>query len=91
MNFPQIYINSGIKSVSDQGELVLLNLSSGKFYGLDSIGSEIWIMLQNNNSIERIVKEICEKYEVNQEQAIKDVMQLIEGLKNNELVSYAGV
>jgi hypothetical protein len=67
-------------------ESVLLNLKSGVYFGLDEIGTDIWMMLGESDSLQQITDDIARQYEVSQEQGGKDLLKLIENLLQHELV-----
>lgn len=71
----------------DQGEFVLMNMKTGKFYGLDLTGSEIWSLLEEGKSIPVIVEQLCFRYqELSQERALADVNGLITQLLQAKLI-----
>ncbi|PWV95958.1 coenzyme PQQ synthesis protein D (PqqD) [Paenibacillus cellulosilyticus] len=71
----------------DQGEFVLMNMETGKFYGLDSTGSEIWALLEEGMSISAISDQLCIRYpQVSQERALADISGLINQLLQAKLI-----
>ena len=62
------------------GDVVLLNLKNGMYYGLDSVGSRVWQLLGDHGDVERLVPLLLQEYEVSEEQLAKDVMALLEEL-----------
>ncbi|OGS22106.1 MAG: hypothetical protein A3J83_03800 [Elusimicrobia bacterium RIFOXYA2_FULL_40_6] len=68
-------------------EIVLLNKTSGWYYSLDKIGSEIWLMLNQNKSLEKIAASIAKKYGITQQKALKDTNDLIKNLKKEKILS----
>ena len=69
------------------GEAILLNPKEGCSYNLNNVGTMIWKLLDGEHSIDDIAKAICELYEVEHEQALQDVRQLLNELRENNLVS----
>lgn len=79
--------NSSVLWRELDGEAILLNPKEGCSYNLNNVGTLIWKMLDGEHSIEDIAKTICEHYEVESEQAIQDVKQLLNELRENNLLS----
>lgn len=69
------------------GEAILLDPQEGCSYNLNAVGTLIWKMLDGEHSISDIAAAICEKYEVEQKQAIEDIELLLNDLRNNKLLS----
>jgi hypothetical protein len=69
------------------GEAILLDPQSGYSYSLNAVGTLIWIMLDGTHSLEDIAGAICEKYEVEQAQAIQDIDHLVMDLRTCKLLS----
>ena len=68
------------------GEAILLNPKEGCSYNLNNVGTFIWKMLDGEHSIDEIAKAICECYEVEQDQALQDMRQLLNELRENNLI-----
>ena len=70
-----------------QEEAVLLNLDSGLYFGLDPIGTQIWNLLADGQSLPQIVSTITAEYEVDNEQCTADLLKLLGDLEAQGLVS----
>ena len=68
-------------------ELVLLDLARGVYYGLNPSGARIWELLVSGLSIRETAARIAEEHEVTAEDAERDVIRLVEELRNRELVA----
>ena len=78
--------NSSVLWRELDGEAILLNPKEGCSYNLNNVGTLIWKMLDGEHSIDDIAKAICEYYEVEHEQALQDMRQLLNELRENNLV-----
>lgn len=67
-------------------ETVILDLESGMYFGLDSVGARIWQLLATGASLESISKTLLEQYEVAQEQLEADVLKLAQELLQRKLI-----
>jgi hypothetical protein len=61
-------------------EAVLLNVETGVYFGLDSVGTRIWTLLGLEMDQEEICRELLEEYEVDPEQLRGDVAEFLDVL-----------
>jgi hypothetical protein len=73
-----------------EGESVLLNLNSESYFGLDEIGTRMWTLLTNSNSIQSAYENLLTEYEVEPEKLSRDLDDLIEKLVAHGLAEVAG-
>jgi len=73
----------------DDGSGVLLHLESKFYYSLNPTASFIWRLLEEKEELSRdkILQEVMENFEVEPEQAEKDVDEFIENLLKEGLIS----
>ena len=67
-------------------ETVLLNLTSGKYFGLDEIGTIIWVLLQQSKSVGEIKTTLTAKYDVSLEECDRDLQELLLELLEANLI-----
>jgi hypothetical protein len=75
------------RRVSD--ESVLLDLESGRYYGLDAIGARVWELLGEKRTVQDVCRILAPEYDVPREQFEKDVLVLLESLLDAKLVRLA--
>jgi len=68
------------------GEVVMLSIQRGEYFGLDKIGSRIWELIENPRSIEEIKAILLEEYEVDEETCLIDLIEFLEDLQNKGLI-----
>ncbi|MCS6290856.1 MAG: PqqD family protein [Nitrospira sp.] len=68
------------------GESVLLNLNSGRYYTLNVVGSTIWDLCRGEQSLRQIHSAICARFDVSAQQAQDDVLDLIVHLEQEGLL-----
>lgn len=68
------------------GELVILNLSDGVYYGLSGVGVRVWELLAEPRSVGAILDVILAEYEVTPEQGLRDLTNLLAELGDYGLV-----
>jgi hypothetical protein len=60
------------------GELVLMSIDNGKYYGMDSVASRIWGLLEQPTSLNSIVATLVEEYDVSQTICESETLKFIE-------------
>ncbi len=69
------------------GEMVLLDMKSENYFGLDAVASEIWKLLQEGKSLEEILLELMEIYDVDETTLRQDLSNFIEQLQEQGLAT----
>ncbi len=68
-------------------ESVLLDLDSGRYFSLNSVGSRIWDRLaEQPRTAEELIADITEEYEVSRESAEQDILDLLRELVTHNLL-----
>ena len=71
------------------GELVLISIQDGKYFGLDAVGSEIWRQLETPRSVATLVEALQAHFEGDAETVKRDTIEFIEVLAAQALVRAA--
>jgi hypothetical protein len=77
--------NSVLSRATGDG-LLLLDLASGEYHHLNETGAQIWLSLTGGTSIDRIVKDIVSKYDVDASSAASDVKSILARLSESHLI-----
>lgn len=75
-----------ITTVDFDGELALMDVNKGVYYYMDSIGSEIWGILQTITTTDEIVQQLILQYDIDEETCRNHVLNFIEELIDRDLV-----
>lgn len=67
-------------------ESVMLSLNDGMYYGLDSIGTRIWSLLDSPRLVREICSVIQEEYDVQPVACEQAVLELVRDLNARALV-----
>jgi len=78
--------SKGQVSTDLQGEIVLLNVQSGKYYNLNPIGSFIWERIEQPTPLSAIIEAILSAYKVDRERCETDTRELLQKLVRAGLV-----
>jgi len=67
-------------------EVVLLNLSSGMYYGAGSVGARVWKLATEGKSQEEIIAQVVREFDATTEQASIDVSAFLVDLERHNLL-----
>ncbi len=73
-----------------EGESVLLNLDSERYFGLDETGTRMWSVLSRCKSIEAAYQKLMHEYEVDAQLLRRDLSELVGKLLDQGLVEVIG-
>jgi Coenzyme PQQ synthesis protein D (PqqD) len=68
------------------GELVLLNLDSEEYFGLDDIGNAMWSCIKEADSLQAAYDRLLDRYDVDPEELKQDFLNLVERFVEHDLV-----
>lgn len=59
-----------------EGEAVLLDLESGTYFGLNAVGTRIWSLIQERDSLRSVLDAITDEYDAMPEVLERDLLRL---------------
>jgi hypothetical protein len=68
------------------GEVAILDLERGTYYGLDEVGARIWQLVQDPTVVGEVQAKVVEEYDVEPARAERDVLALLQRLVDEGLV-----
>jgi hypothetical protein len=68
------------------GEVAILNLSDGVYYGLNDIGGRIWSLIQQPKTVSDLKATLLQEYDVDPELCYRELLDLLQDLANRGLV-----
>ena len=68
------------------GEMVLLDMESENYFGLDAVGTDIWQAIQEKEVLAEVLEVLLEQYDVKEEVLQKDLLNFVEKLQESGLV-----
>ena len=73
------------------GEIVLLNVVTGQYFGLDEVGSRVWALLQQDGdsgaSLEALRDRVVAEFDVDPGVAVADLAALMQQLLDQQLIN----
>lgn len=82
----RLRIPEGILSHDLQGEMVILNLSTGVYFGLDPVGTRVWQLIHEHGQLQCVRDALLDEYEVAEEQCTSDLLKLATQMRENQLL-----
>lgn len=67
-------------------DAVLLHVKRGDYYSLNKVGARLWVLADGTKSIVDLAALLTEEFEISQEQAESDIIELIEQFTQEGLV-----
>jgi hypothetical protein len=67
-------------------ETVLMDLSTGIYFGLDGVGKRIWETIAEGKNLSAVVAVIAAEYEVDEDRAQADVIEFVSDLVERSLL-----
>lgn len=71
------------------GEGVLLNLKTGVYLGLDSVGRRIFQLLQDDGALRTVLHRMLDEYDVAEAQCASDLLALVTEMEQHGIVTIA--
>ena len=68
------------------GEMVLLDMESENYFGLDEVGTAIWQAMQEKETLKEVFDVLLEQYEVEEEMLEHDLSDFVSKLVESGLV-----
>ena len=85
-NNPVLTVSKDVLFQEVSGETVLLDLASEQYFGLDEVGTRVWQLLNEGQSLDAMLEVLLGEYEVERERLEADVRALLESLIEAGLV-----
>lgn len=68
------------------GDVVILNLKDGLYYGLNAIGSRVWTLIQEPAAVRQICATLLDEYEVAPGPCEQDLLLLLDDMLASGLI-----
>ncbi len=81
-----VRIRDGVLSRDLQGELVILDLNTGVYFGLDQVGTRIWYLLLEHGSLQKVLDSLVEEYEVTEGACAHDLLDFVAKMLEKGLI-----
>jgi Coenzyme PQQ synthesis protein D (PqqD) len=68
------------------GDVVLLSVRAGSYFGLNAVGTEIWDLLAESRRVGDIVDRLSQSYDVDRDTMTRDVTTFLNSLIERRLL-----
>ena len=72
------------------GEAVVLELDSGRYFGLNETGTRIWLLLHEHGSVEPTLRAMLDEYDVAEDRLRSELLSFVDTLSSQRLVETHG-
>ncbi|MGY2875590.1 hypothetical protein ACVW00_002780 [Marmoricola sp. URHA0025 HA25] len=76
----------GLHAVEMDGELVMMGLEQGEYYGLRDVAASLWQHLSEPRTTEQLCGLVADEYDVTSEACREDVVAFLDELAAKKLV-----
>ncbi len=89
---PPLSLDSRLVATPEQlsselaGEVVILSLADGVYYGLDAVGAYVWQLLREPRTVRDLVDDVTERYAVDRLPCEHDLLVFLQDLRAHHLV-----
>jgi Coenzyme PQQ synthesis protein D (PqqD) len=88
----KLLCDSIVKAAKEQvacdlaGEMIILCLQSGQYFGLNEVGARIWNLIQEPKTVGAVLDSVLEEYDVDLDQLERDLFALLDQMVINDLI-----
>lgn len=82
----QVVANDDVLSTDVNGDVVMMDVDSGSYFGLDAISSDIWHRLAQPVTVEALCDDLLRDYDAPLDVIRRDVLALLNTLYDKKLV-----
>ena len=78
--------NPDLLSVEMDGDLVMMSIASGNYFGVGGVGPHIWQLIETPKGFGELVDAVCAKFEVNSDTATADLKSFLAQLSEHGMI-----
>lgn len=76
-----------VSSIFPDGEVAIMSLKNGVYYGLNPVGSRVWALIQKPIRVTDLINILMSEYDVDRGQCAQDLDSLLNDLIENGLLN----
>jgi PqqD family protein of HPr-rel-A system len=81
-----VVVNPGLTAADLGGEAVVLDPQSGRYYGLNELGAQIFELARKPRSVERIMQALLQEYDVEADKLKADLLSFLQQMEQRNLI-----
>ena len=79
--------NPELLAVDMDGETVMMDMDSGNYFGINTVGSHIWEALENESKVTDIIETVNNHFEVRSDNNVQDdILSFLNDMLEQKLV-----
>lgn len=78
--------NPDMVAANIDGDVVMMGVDQGQYYGISGVGSRVWELLEEPISIDGITEVICREYETDSATCHDDMSKFVNELVKIDLI-----
>lgn len=82
----RVTVPQGVMFRDLDGEAVVLELESGRYFGLNETGTRMWLLLQEHGAVEPALHAMLAEYDVTEERLRKEMLSFVDTLSSQRLL-----
>ena len=83
----RFYVPESVLFRKLEDESVLLHLDSEMYYGLDAVGTRMWVALETSESLDAAYSTLLTEFDVDSDQLLADLIELVQNLLEQDLIN----
>ncbi len=68
------------------GEKVMIDFDSGKYFMIKGSGNDIWDLIQEEITVDEIIKALLEEYDVSEDECVASVEEFLAKLREYDFI-----
>lgn len=93
----KIDLNTAVRAKSElissdiDGEIVMMDIEEGSYYGLNNVASRIWQLVEKEITVSNVCDALLHEYDVDKKECEKEVIKYLETLVDKKLIDICNV
>ena len=79
--------NEGMVEAKIDGEMVMMSIENGEYYGLDDIATRIWDMIETPLTVKAICDQLSNEFDVSEAQCQSDVLHFLNVMADQNVIA----
>lgn len=82
----RVTVPPGVMFRDLDGEAVVLELESGRYFGLNETGTRMWLLLRDLGEVEPALRALLDEYDVPEDRLRTELLDFVEALVSQRLL-----
>jgi hypothetical protein len=70
-----------------EGDVTMMNIQTGKYYGLTTVGARIWALLENPMPVTALCDQLIAEYRVNRDTCEGEVLTFLQKMADEGVIT----